>query len=226
MLPASVKKLLPPYVSYRTFLNFIEGLQQSMPARIDRSYWGDRFSGTTGTQLVSALRYLELIDPNGFPTVKLRQLVVSKGLPRTELLKQITHESYSFFFKSQPDPNTVTYAQLEECFHANYQIANDVARKCIKFFVSMSNDGGIKVSPFITKKSRGSRQQAGAKKQIKPVENVRTEIPKQVNVVPNGISLDKLLLDKFPGFDPAWPDEIKAKWFSAFDELLKRTSGG
>jgi hypothetical protein len=73
MLSSSSKKLSPPYVSYRTFLNFVEGLQQTMPARIDRSYWGDRFSGSTGTQLVSALRFLDLIDVNGFPTLKLRQ---------------------------------------------------------------------------------------------------------------------------------------------------------
>jgi hypothetical protein len=226
MLPASTKKLLPPYVSYRTFLNFIEGMQQSMPARIDRSYWGDRLSGTTGTQLVSALRFLELIDANGFPTVRLRQMVVSKGISRTELLKQITHESYAFFFQSQPDPSAVTYAQLEECFHANFQIANDVARKCIKFFISLSNDGGMKLSPFITKKARNIRPQTGTKKQTIKPEDARTEIPKQVTIVPNGINMDKLLIDKFPGFDPAWPDEIKVKWFSAFDELLKRTGNG
>ena len=225
MLPASTKKLLPPYVSYRTFLNFIEGLQQSMPARIDRSYWGDRLSGTSGTQLVSALRFLELIDANGFPTVKLRQMVVSKGISRTELLKQITHEAYGFFFQSQPDPNAVTYAQLEECFHANYQIANDVARKCIKFFISLSNDGGMKLSPFITKKARSARVQAGTKKQQKQQDKVGTEIPKPTVIIPNGIGLDKLLIDKFPQFDPAWPDEIKSRWFSAFDELLKRIGG-
>jgi hypothetical protein len=38
--------------------------------------------------------------------------------------------------------------------------------------------------------------------------------------------MDKLLLDKFPTFDPSWPDELKNKWFSAFDELLRRTGNG
>jgi hypothetical protein len=31
-----------------------------------------------------------------------------------------------------------------------------------------------------------------------------------------------MLLSKFPDFDPTWADDIKIKWFSAFDELLKK----
>ena len=31
-----------------------------------------------------------------------------------------------------------------------------------------------------------------------------------------------MLLSKFPNFDPSWKDEIKIKWFSAFDEMLKK----
>jgi hypothetical protein len=226
MLSSSSKKLLPPYVSYRTFLNFLEGLQQTMPARIDRSYWGDRLSGSTGTQLVSALRFLDLIDVNGFPTLKLRQLVSNKGNQRAELLKQITHESYDFFFLSQVDTQAATYAQLEEAFHDNYQIASDVARKCIKFFIGLASDGGMKLSPFVTKKTRNSRPVAAMKKPARTLgKKIGTEIPQHDLPIPNGIGLDKLLLDKFPGFDPSWPDEVKLKWFAAFDELLKRTGG-
>ena len=183
MLPSSSKKLLPPYVSYRTFLNFIEGLQQTIPARIDRSYWGDRLSGSTGTQLVSALRFLDMIDINGFPTAKLRQLVGSKGSQRTELLKQVTHESYSFFFLSQVDPQAATYAQLEEAFHDNYQIASDVARKSIKFFIGLAADGGMKLSPFVTKKTRPVHPATSVKKPARTMDKkTGTEIPKQIGI--------------------------------------------
>ena len=71
------QKRLPPYVSYRTFYNFLERLQQHMPSRIDRSYWGDLLSGSTGTQLMAALRFLNLIDINGKPTELVRPLVES-----------------------------------------------------------------------------------------------------------------------------------------------------
>ena len=68
MVNETNRKRLPPYISYRTFRNFLEGLQQGIPARIDRSYWGDRFSGSTGTQLLSGLRFLGLIDAGSTPT--------------------------------------------------------------------------------------------------------------------------------------------------------------
>jgi hypothetical protein len=29
------------------------------------------------------------------------------------------------------------------------------------------------------------------------------------------------LLSKFPNFDPGWPDDVKLKWFDAFDRLMK-----
>jgi hypothetical protein len=57
------KKHLPPYVSYRTFRNFLERLQQHIPSRIDRSYWGDFLSGSNGIQLMAALRFLKLMMP-------------------------------------------------------------------------------------------------------------------------------------------------------------------
>jgi hypothetical protein len=39
------------------------------------------------------------------------------------------------------------------------------------------------------------------------------------------VSVHSLLLDKFPAFDPAWSDDLKLRWFTAYDELLKRYPG-
>jgi hypothetical protein len=36
------------------------------------------------------------------------------------------------------------------------------------------------------------------------------------------ISLEQLLLSKFPSFDPAWPDEVKTKWFEGFNKLMEQ----
>jgi hypothetical protein len=84
----------------------------------------------------------------------------------------------------------------------------------------------MKLSPFVTKKKRTSRQATALKKPARaPDKKQGTEIPQQAGLIPFGIGLDKLLIDKFPGFDPSWPDEVKLKWFAAFDELLKRTGG-
>ncbi len=228
MLSASSpnKKLSPPYVSYRTFWNFLEGLQQAMPARIDRSYWGSRLSGSNGSQLVAALRFLDLTDINGFPTAKLRQLTGTRGGERAEVIKRIVREAYGFLAQDAPDPQTATYSQLEEAFHDNYQLANDVARKCIKFYICLAGAGGVKLSPFVTGKTRNGHGGAVKKTGRKLADKkIRTEIPQGLPESTGGYGMDKLLIDKFPTFDPAWPDELKDKWFAAFNELLKRTGG-
>jgi hypothetical protein len=56
-----------------------------------------------------------------------------------------------------------------------------------------------------------------------PLEN---NPPVDPNVKPPSVhkldgGLVEMLLSKFPQFDPAWPDEVKLKWFDAFDRLLK-----
>ncbi len=35
-------------------------------------------------------------------------------------------------------------------------------------------------------------------------------------------SWDEIVLNNFPNFDPNWPEDIKLKWFQAFDALLKK----
>ena len=54
--------MIPPYVAYKTFRNFLEFLKDNFPSRIDRSVWGPRYSGTSGQQLMTALKVLNLID--------------------------------------------------------------------------------------------------------------------------------------------------------------------
>jgi hypothetical protein len=219
------RKHLPPYVSYRTFRNFIEQLQQRMPSRIDRSYWGDILSGSTGIQLMAALRFLGLIDANGKPMEKLKPLVIARGEPKAVLLREIASEAFDFVVKSSLDLESATYSQLEEVFHNTFQLTDDVSRKCVKFFIAMASDAGMALSPFITKRTRLTRSSSGtkvnARKSIKRT-NRNTVVPQILDELPHNTSWNSMLLAKFPDFDPSWNDEIKMKWFAAFDELLKK----
>jgi hypothetical protein len=217
------RKRLPPYISYRTFLNFLERLQQGIPSRIDRSYWSERLSGSTGVQLTSALRYMGLIDGSNIPGSRLRQLVAARGDERADALRQITLDSYDFLLQQHFDPETATYAQLEEVFHSNFQITDSVKRKCVKFFVALASDAGIELSPFILKKVRSLRTTVSAAKQSakrtapKPKRNFG--VPQTMEEVATEVSWDRMLLSKFPTFDPNWPDNVKLGWFEAFDSL-------
>lgn len=219
------KKTLPPYVSYRTFRNFVDGLQLGMPSRIDRSYWGDKLSGSNGTQLITALRFLGLLDSDGIPQTRLKQLVSARGTQKAEILKQVAYTAFSFLAGRLLDPQTATYAQLEEAFYNNYQVTGDVARKCIKFFLNLESDAGIILSPFIVKKSKTIHADSVRKRTVKRESNgtKRNSVTSlAIDSVPTQTTWYEMVLAKFPTFDPTWSDEIKLKWFEAFDALLKR----
>jgi hypothetical protein len=219
------KKRSPPYVSYRSFLTLLEELQRGLPSRIDRSYWGDKFSGSTGTQLMSALRFLSLIDSSGIPTGQLKDLVNARGPLRNEILKRISQQSFPFLMDTSFESEKATYAQLEEVFNEVYQVDRDVCRKCLKFFTELANDAGIPLSPFITKKSKNSRQTPIVEKVPKRIgtrTNQNVTVPQKTELIPHPMSWKELLLTKFPSFDPTWPNDVQLKWFEAFDELLKR----
>jgi len=228
MIGERSRKSLPPYVSYRTFYNFVEGMQQQMPARIDRSYWGNTLSGSTGTQLMAALRYLGLVDASHRPTAQLKSLASAKGEQRAALLKEITTGAFGFILQGSLDPQNATYAQLEEVFHDRFQCASEVTRKCIKFFITLSSDAGITLSPFITRRAKSVHAHSASgtkniKKRAGMVMIQNLPVPNGRNEIPGRTSWNEMLLTKFPAFDPAWSDEVKLKWFVAFDELLKRS---
>ncbi len=221
---------LPPYISYRTFGNFLSRLQEQIPARIDRSYWGAMLSGSTGIQLMTALRFLGLIDDNAKPTDQLKLLASAKDEQRTEVLREITYEAYRFVLQSSFDLQNSTYAQLAEKFHDTFHLAPDVGRKCIKFFISLAADARMPLSPFMTKRFRWTHTSTGTTGTKSVIKrgghrtNQNVIIPHDLAEIPQDKARDTLLLDKFPTFDPNWSDEVKLKWFTAFDELLKRYS--
>ena len=66
--------LVPPYVSYKALMKFIETLRRGIPSQIDRSLMRN-LSGTMQTQMLTALRFLKLIDQQGHPEPILSRLV-------------------------------------------------------------------------------------------------------------------------------------------------------
>jgi hypothetical protein len=222
------RKHLPPYVSYRTFRNFLDRLQQRLPSRIDRSYWGELYSGSSGTQLMAALRFLGLIDANGKPLERLRTMAAAKGEQRAALLRDMASDAFKFVLNGQIDLESATYAQLQEVFHSTFQITEDVSRKCVKFFIALAGEAGVSISPFITRRTRNVHAASGTKPTgKKPLKrtNRNGQVPQVMEELPAFSSWHNMLLSKFPNFDPSWNDEIKQKWFAAFDELLKKGPG-
>jgi len=136
--------------------------------------------------------------------------------------------------RSSLDIQNATYSQLEEVFHDNFQLTADVGRKCIKFFISLASSAGTALSPFVTKRVRlahsgtGTSSTKSVPRKIVPRANRNALIPDAFegdNGDHPATSVHSLLLSKFPAFDPGWSEELKSKWFTAYDELLKRYPG-
>lgn len=218
------KKILPPYVPYRTFINFLDNLKQGIPQRIDRSIAPFKsMSGALQGQIRLSLEYLNLITDSGDTTPALSNLVHSGETERKQTLKDILMRTYPFIFENGLDLERATHRQLEECF-AQTGATGNTLRKCVAFFLNAAKGAGIKLSPHF-KKVRGPR--AGAAKSrrketaIPKADELKSPLKDQSLQQSGRHSWENILLSKFPSFDPAWPDEVKSKWFDDFKALME-----
>jgi hypothetical protein len=212
------KKALPPYVAHRTYTNFINGLAQGIPLRIDKSIMRT-LAGSTQGQLMATLRYFELIEADGKPTELLPRLVNSEGPERQKITKEIVNRAYAFVFGSDLDLQKATTEQVEELFSAE-GLSGETRRKSFGFFLALCKDAGIQLSPHIkapksapSSRRRTSRSNAGSEENG-GAATTQTE---------QTLGWSQLLLSKFPSFDPNWPEETQKRWFDSFEKLMKHT---
>jgi hypothetical protein len=150
------KQVIPPYLSHKTFTNFIDGLRAGVPARIDRSVMSS-LSGTAQAHLLHALRYLNLINAEGIPDEKLGQLAAAQDTEKQKLLREILTSAYPFVCSnSSIDLERCTGKQIEEAF-ATTGASSETLRKSLAFFLATAKQAGMKLSPHM-KRTRRPRQ--------------------------------------------------------------------
>lgn len=167
MEPEKTAPRVPPYVSYKTLKAFAEDLKtHGVPTRIDRSVWGTKFSGSVGAQLMSALRFLQLIDANDEPSKDFKALVNSHNTDGwAPALLPVLQSSYNPIMGLKLDQ--VTPAQLAEEFKKTYKAQDAVIQKSITFFLHAAQDAGVPLSKRVLKTTRRilrPRAAVGAKK--------------------------------------------------------------
>lgn len=165
---------VPPYTSYRTLKTFIEDLKsQGLPSRIDRSVWGARFSGSVGTQLMSALRFLGLLGAEDEPTDHLQSLVDAFGSDGWKKeLRGVLERSYAPVMSLKLEQTSP--GQLVEAFRANYRAQEAVLQKSLTFFLHAAQDAEIPLSPRIVKTTRRvarARGGFGRRRRAEPAES-------------------------------------------------------
>lgn len=238
-------KAVPPYVPYRTFQTFLEFLQEGeIPARIDRSVWGSRFSGSSGTQLMTALKVLQLVDDEGHPQPVLEELVFAEGERRRALLKGLLEDYYEPVFRL--DLARATKNQFHEAFRS-FGAREGVLTKCEAFFIQAARAAGIQLSPYILAGRHQGRSKQGAGKSTargrpsaqngasQPTPQATSEpvsdtIPPPVTAAAVAessprlaakLNVAEMILSKYPDFDPSWTAEVQAKWLDGMTKLYE-----
>ena len=222
MVEKTEKLILPPYIPYKTFVNFINGLHEnSIPHQIDKSVLRS-MSGAMQSATIAALKFLGLIDANAKPTEKLTQLVDASGENYSSTLKNVLTESYSFLFENDFNLEQATGMQVETKFKAK-GVSGSTTTKCIAFFLSAAKEANIKVSSHVRPPALArvsSQRKVNSKKKDSQEGGQASDKPPQAAA--NTSSWHEKLLDKFPPFDPSWEDETKKAWFTAFNQLMSK----
>lgn len=209
----------PPYVAYKTFSNFLSSLRESgLPNRIDRSVL-DGMSGANQSNIISTLKFLGLINEAGEPMDAMKDLVNNPKNEKSNLGK-ILKEHYDFVFNGGFDIKAATEAQISEKFK-EHNVTGSTVRKCVSFFSLLCSAAGVTLSPHLKGKRGGAGKPRKPYKKRKGSEDAHDNPPVPSVPPAQPKSMNELLLEKFPTFDPNWDSETQKKWFENFGELMK-----
>ena len=156
--------IAPPYVSFSTFRTLLEWLgSEGVPLQFDRSFWNAKFSGTTGTQLMAALRFLGLLDGDR-PLRDLEGLVEAAPDERRFILAVLLKDSYVGVPFDELE--RATPAMVRRWFRA-YPVEGHTLRKAISFFVTAAKEAELPMSNSVRNmaksKSKGPSASAPAR---------------------------------------------------------------
>ena len=184
------KKTTPPYVSYGSFINFINKLrEETIPDRIDKSSMSN-YSGSTIYSLMPALQWLRLIDENGTPSTSLRNIVSANEEGTKDILKNLVRERYDFLFNADFDLSSASSGQVIEAFMAQ-NISGSTINKSISFFLSIASDSGIRISPHV-RPPAARRKSSPKRKKKAPAAAEEASDTGSVQVVATPVDMEKI----------------------------------
>lgn len=215
----------PPYVSFKTFTNFVQSLRDDfIPDTIDTGVLGT-MSGANKSALLGSLHYLGLIKPGGEPTDRLRALVnADTDEAQSQQIDEMIRGAYSFIFNDGINLATASGAKVVQLFR-DQNISGSTVSKSMTFFLAACKTAGIEVSKHV-KPPSPPKNAAATKKKKKKTAKQQAADPAGGGTGSGGNGDDarsawqQALLEKFPEFNPEWGEEAQAKWFDAFNKLM------
>jgi hypothetical protein len=142
-----------PYISYGTFEKFLGDISRNgLPPVIDRDVL-QTFNGSLKSQLLSALRFLNLITEKNQPTRSLEMLLQAAGQQeRQSVFLDILTQSYGPLMGLPLESVTRLYLLKE--FARLYNSREDTTRKQLSFFMNAAQDAGVEMSKRLDHRRR------------------------------------------------------------------------
>ncbi len=150
--------LFPVYLSFRTFLGVIDNLRENgLPSQVDKSIFASR-SGSDQSQIMSALRFLGLIDEDHKTQQDLERLVGSKANSQEEkqVFSEILKKRYAKIF-DQINPANTTINQVQRIF-SDYGCKGTTIGRAVRFFIRSLEYCEMEVSTRLTARARRGTQ--------------------------------------------------------------------
>jgi hypothetical protein len=211
----------PPYTSYVSFKNYLDHLSgHPLPSRIDKSVMSHLNHGTQQA-LMATMRALGLLGEGDAPTTDLELLLESDGEDRQGLLQAMLKSTYPYFWDGTIDLGRATSSEFFERLRSATGAQGSTLDKASGFFFGLAADAGLELSPHLSSRKvsgSGTRKPRSKRKVTKAPEAQQQE--QRQPPASTTIAMTDRLMEKFPTFDPAWPDEIKTQWFAAFERLM------
>ncbi len=214
----------PMYASYLTFVTLLDWLHdmEHMPSQFDRSWWGQKFSGSGGAQLMAGLRFLGLLAGDA-PTDKLEELARATSQARAPLLAALLRDAYG---PDLVDGLTRMTPKMLSDRIAELGTTDATHRKAIAFFVNAVKGAQLSVPGAIAKQARNRPAVSGRRRNNPPTRRNEPEhhdTPKVETPAapPSGIhpALAPFLSD-LAKIGPTWDDETYQRWKGTFDRVL------
>jgi hypothetical protein len=242
----------PPYVTYATWVRVLEDVRQRKPTQLDGSYFRELgLSDSTGVTVKQALWFLGLIEGEGMPTGNLLELAGSEGDDRKHLIGQILDQAYGPIV-GEVDLEHATMGHLLDSFKRAGAEGNVGHKCVTFFLALAKDAGMTLSSSLLTKSRVGASQRRdigdlGGSRAVSSVQRSRSPRksvgsgpshlasklpafdpgwPKEVRdewlAHHRTLQITMALMEKFPSLNAEWSDEVKAKWFDCWKEILNR----
>jgi hypothetical protein len=154
----------PAYVAYPTFENFLGRLKEhAVPSHIDKSMMPS-LSGAVQSHLLSALRFLGLVEgKNDQVTPELQELVEQYGTESFKpALKEVLAAAYGDII-GDLNIAQATVKQLDDAF-AKQNLDGTMRERAIRFYLRGLTSAGVAVSPYLGNRKRKSPSAGRTKK--------------------------------------------------------------